>query len=101
RALGVLLKAVKRRPELRAQLFAGIPHDLEYLSVTSNRIDWTDWCQILRNAGSIWSLQELSDLNEAFTRSPTFSSMGVIARLLFNTRGLFDWICKRAVGAGN
>ncbi len=101
RALGVLLDAAKKRTDIAELLLAGVPHSLTYLDDNKNRIDWNEWAVILRNARSIWSLQELSNLNEAFTRSPVFAYVGVIARLLFNARDLFDWICQRSVGAGN
>ncbi len=102
RALGVLLHAATQRgAHAESTLLAGIPHDLAFLKSSKNRVDWDVWCLLLQNAGSMWSLEELSDLNEAFTRSPMFSYVGVIARLLFTSRDLFDWICKRSVGAGN
>ena len=47
----------------------------------------------------MWSLEELSQLNESFMRS-NFTYVGVVARLLFTSRDLFDFICKRQVGGG-
>ena len=100
RALGVLLGAARRRRVDDAVLTAGIPYDLDHLRDTKRRIEWDVWCRILRNARAVWSLEELSRLNEAFMRSPFFAYVGVIARLLFTSRDLFDWICKRQVGGG-
>jgi signal transduction histidine kinase len=97
--LGVLLKAARKRGAEGA-LVDGIAHDVSYLRATKNRVDWSVWCHILRNARSIWSQEELSGLNEAFIGSAFFSYVGVVARFLFTTRNLFDWICKRSVGAG-
>jgi signal transduction histidine kinase len=100
RALGVLLKTARRRQVADPVLLDGVRYDLPYLRNTRNRIEWDAFCRILANARAVWSLQELSDLNEAFMRSPFFSYVGVVARLLFSARDLFDWICKRSVGAG-
>ncbi|HEY6173618.1 MAG TPA: hypothetical protein VIX73_04205, partial [Kofleriaceae bacterium] len=100
RALGVLLKTARRRQVADAVLLDGVRYDLAYLRNTRHRIEWDAFCRILANARAVWSLQELSDLNEAFMRSPFFSYVGVVARLLFSARDLFDWICKRSVGGG-
>src|SRR4051812_10010274 len=100
RALGVLLKSARRRQIADAVLLDGVGHDISFLRNTKNRVEWSEFCQILRNTRAVWSLQDLSDLNEAFMRSPFFSYVGVVARLLFSARDLFDWICKRSVGGG-
>jgi signal transduction histidine kinase len=98
-ALGVVLKAAKRRGVPEAVLVEGTDHDLAYLRNTKNRIDWDAFCQILRNARSAWSLEELSELNESFLRS-FFKYVGIVARLLFTSRDLFDFMLKRGVGGG-
>lgn len=100
RALGVLLKNARRQQIADTILLDGVRHDIAYLRNTKNRVEWAEFCRILRNTRAVWSLQELSDLNEAFMRSPFFSYVGVVARLLFSARDLFDWICKRSVGGG-
>jgi hypothetical protein len=99
RTLAVVLKAARRRAVPDGLLVEGTPYDLAYLRNPKNHIEWSAWCQILRNARSLWTLDELSKLNEAFMRS-SFTYVGVIARLLFTSRDLFDWICKRQVGGG-
>ena len=100
RALGVLLKTARRRQVADAVLLDGVRYDLPYLRNTKHRIEWDAFVRILHNTRAVWSLQELSNLNEAFMRSPFFSYVGVVARLLFSARDLFDWICKRSVGGG-
>src|SRR3954468_15657176 len=100
RSLGVLLKTDRRRQMAGTVLLEGVRHDISYLRNTKNRVEWSEFCQILRNTRAVWTLQELSGLNEAFMRSPFFSYVGVVARLLFSACDLFDWICKRSVGGG-
>ena len=100
RALGVLLKTAKRRRVDARRLLTGVGYDLPYLRDTKHHIDWDAFCTVLRNARDVWSLDELSDLNEEFMRSPFFAYVGVIARMLFTSRDLFDWICKHQVGGG-
>ena len=100
RSLGVILKAAKRRGMADTVLTSGTSYDVPYLRDTKHHIEWEAFCQILRNARTVWSLQELQDLNESFTRSPVFSSVGVIARILFTARDLFAWMQKRDVGGG-
>jgi signal transduction histidine kinase len=100
RTLGVLLKAARRQKLPDAVLFDGVSYDLAHLRNAKNRINWSAFCRILGNARAIWSLAELSDLNESITGSPFFGYIGVVARLLFSARDLFDWICKRSVGGG-
>ena len=100
RALGVVLKAAKRRGTADSVLTSGTSYDIPYLREPKNRIEWEAFCRILRNARTVWTLQELHDLNESFTRSPFFSSVGVIARILFTARDLFAWMQKRDVGGG-
>jgi signal transduction histidine kinase len=99
RTLGVVLKAAKRRRLADSVLLEGVDYDRAYLSNAKNRIGWEVFCQILRNARNAWTLEELSDLNESFMRS-AFAYVGVVARLLFTSRDLFDWILKRGVGGG-
>jgi signal transduction histidine kinase len=100
RALGLLLKTARRHQIADMVLLDGIRHDISYLRNTKNRVEWAEFCRILHNTRAVWTLQQLSDLNEAFMRSPFFSYVGVVARLLFSARDLFDWICKRSVGGG-
>jgi signal transduction histidine kinase len=99
-ALGVILKAARRRGVDSAVITSGTPYDLAYLRDTKHRIEWEEFAQILRNARTVWSLQELHDLNESFTRSPFFSSVGIVARILFNARDLFAFMQKRDTGGG-
>lgn len=99
RALGILLKAARRRG-VEAVLLRGVPYDLAHLRTTRNHIEWPVFCRILRNAGEVWGLAELSDLNKAFMESAYFAYVGLIARQLFDARDLFDWICKQQVGGG-
>lgn len=98
RALSQLLKAGARTRVPDALFTEGVPYSIEYLRTSSNRITWAEFCRILRNARARWSLQELSDINES--PSPFFSYVGVISRLLFTSRDLFEWIQKRSVGGG-
>lgn len=100
RALGVLLKAAKRQQLDASTLTNGVDYDLAYLSNTKNRIGWETFARILRNSRAHWSLAQLSELNESFMRSPFFSYVGLISRLLFTSRDLFTWMQKRAVGGG-
>jgi signal transduction histidine kinase len=99
RTLAVVLKAARRRQLPDAVLVADTAYEIEYLRDPKNHVEWSAWCQILHNAREVWSLEELSKLNESFMRS-AFTAVGVIARLLFTSRDLFDWICKRQVGGG-
>ena len=99
RTLGVVLKEARRRGLPDDLLVAGTPYDLAYLRNSKNHVEWSEWCQILRNARQFLSLEQMSDLNESFFRS-SFTAVGVIARMLFTSRDLFDWICKRQVGGG-
>jgi len=100
RTLGILFKAARRRKLADDLLTEGVPYDIEYLRSSKNRIEWSVFCRILRNSRAAFSLQDLSDLNEAFMRSPFFSYVGVIARILFTTHDLYDWINKNQVGGG-
>lgn len=100
RTLGMVLKLARRQNRADAQLLAGVSYDIDYLRNTKNRIEWDAFCRILVNARAIWSLEELSDQSELLIRSPFVSYVGIVARLLFSTRDLFDWICKRSVGHG-
>src|SRR5688572_4352544 len=100
RALGVIFKAAKRRKIDDAVLAEGSGHDVAYLRDTKNRIPWESFCRVLRNARAHWSLEELSDLNEAFTKSPVFSTVGIVARILFTARDLFAYLQKKSVGGG-
>ena len=100
KALGVVLKAAKRRKLPDDVLTAGLAYDLDYLANTKNHIEWDAFCVFLRNARTVWSFEELSSFNEAFMRSPMVSTIGVFARLLFTARDLFAWVQKRSVGGG-
>jgi len=100
RALGVVLKAASRNNVPEATITEGTPYALAHLRNAKNRIEWDVFVRVLSNLRHVWTLEEMSDLNEAFMRSPFFSYVGVVARLLFTSRDLFDWICKRNVGGG-
>ena len=100
RALGMVLKTARQRQIASSVLLAGVSYDIDYLHDTKKRIEWNAFCRILVNARAMWSLEEFSDHSERFIRSPFVAYVGVVARLLFSARDLFDWICKRSVGHG-
>ncbi|HEX2686872.1 MAG TPA: ATP-binding protein [Kofleriaceae bacterium] len=100
RALGMVLKLARQQKLADAQLLAGVNYDIDFLRNTKNRIEWDAFCRILTNARALWSLEEFSDQSELFIQSPFVAYVGVVARLLFSPRDLFDWVCKRSVGHG-
>jgi signal transduction histidine kinase len=100
RALGLVLKIARRQQVADSVLLAGVSYDVDYLHNTNNRIEWDAFCRILQNVRAIWSLEELSNQSERFIQSPFVAYVGVVARLLFSTRDLIDWVCKRSVGHG-
>ncbi len=78
-----------RSPEL---LLAGTRYSLPDLRQSQNRIDWSEFVQIMRNAGQIWTSQQFVELGGSFMRSPLIRAFTVVARLLFSTRDFYLWI---------
>jgi signal transduction histidine kinase len=100
RALGGVIKAVSRRKINESILIEGTGYSIEYLRNAKNRIEWDVFCQILRNTRKVWSFEDLSKINQEYVKTPFFSYLGVVSRLLFNSRDLFAWIAKQSVGGG-
>ncbi len=100
KALGTVLKIAKKQRVPDELLTRGLDVDIGFLRNPKNHVDWSMFAGVLRNSREVWSLDELCDFGVSFMRSPFFSYVGVLGRLLFNARDLFDWICKRTVGGG-
>ena len=100
KALGTVLKIAKKQRVPDELLTRGLDVEIGVLRNPKNHVDWSVFAGVLRNSREVWSLEELCDFGVSFMRSPFFSYVGVLGRLLFNARDLFDWICKRTVGGG-
>jgi len=75
-----------------AALLDGVPYSLQHLRDKHERIDWSAFLQIMRNAGRIWSDAELVSMGGAFLRSPFMRPAALIARLLFSTKDFYSWV---------
>ncbi len=99
--LDVFFQQLRREKRPPSVLAVGLPVPVEHLLRRQNRIDWAVFVQFMRNAGAIWTPQELSAVGEAFFLSRGMRAMSLIARLLFDAPGFYRWVFEKQTGAGD
>ncbi len=94
----VRLAKMNLRPDL---LVEGTGLSLAHLKNKHERIDWAVFARIMRNAGKVWTPDQLVELGADFFRTPYMRPFALIARLLFSATDFYRWLFAKGNGVGN
>jgi signal transduction histidine kinase len=75
--------------------------ELATLKDKHERIDWVDFCAVMRNVRKHFSDLEYVALGRQYFRSPGLRFAFVVARLLLTPMGFYRWLNSPRAGAGN
>jgi signal transduction histidine kinase/CheY-like chemotaxis protein len=73
-------------------LMQGLPYDLPHLLNKHERIDWDSSCQLLRNARTVWSSEELEAIGREIPASPFLKPFLVMAGALYSPADVYNWM---------
>jgi signal transduction histidine kinase len=74
---------------------------LETLHDKKGRIDWADFCAVMRNVRRHFTDDQFVELGRSYMRSPGLRFAFVIARLLLSAMDFYRWFNKPKEGVGN
>jgi len=101
KVFAILFKPLKAKGVSLESLVVGTDVPAARLRSKKDRIDWIDYCTIMRNARPHFTDEEYVELGRAWMRSPGLKFAFVIARLLFSAMDFYRWMNKPRDGVGN
>ena len=101
RALDMFFRAAGKGRIPLESLAAGTGYSVAYLRDKHERIEWSSFVRFMRNAGVLWSQDELVAMSAGFLRSPLLRAIVAPARLLFSPEDLYRWGMGQKHGAGD
>ncbi len=102
RVLPVFIRAAQKKGQLPELLTRGTGHDLTHFLDKNARIDWQEFVTFMKNAGELFSDEELTELGRETFRNPMIRYMSAIAKMLFTATEFYRWVFeKTSTGAGS
>src|SRR5689334_10740804 len=95
RVLPVFIRAAEKKGQAPELLTVGTGHDLAHFLDKNARIDWQVFVTFMKNAGRIFSDDELTELGRETFRNPMIRYMSVIARMLFSATEFYRWVFEK------
>lgn len=99
--LDVFFRQLEEKNVPAERLVEGTSIAVSTLRNKDRRIDWSDFVAIMRNAGHVFTEDELIAIGRSYFASPMIRFISVIARLLFSPMEFYRWMNKARDGAGN
>ena len=84
-----------------AQIVAGTQVEVARLERSKERLDWADYCDVMRNVRSHFTDDEYVELGREYLRAPGLRFVFVIARMLMSPLDFYRWFSKPREGVGN
>ncbi len=91
RALDIFFRVLRSEKEL-AKLIEGSRYDVAHLRNKHERIEWSEYAIIARNAGALVGENVLEEMGGSILRSPFLRSIMLPARLLFSPEDFYKWV---------
>ncbi len=82
-------------------LVEGTGYSVQHLRNKNERIEWEAFLRFMRNAGRVWSNEELVEVGKAFFDSQYIRPVAVVARLLSSATDVYRWIFEKSKGVGD
>lgn len=94
KAVLVLLQDLKQRGADPEEFLFQVPYDLEYLTDQSQRISWQALAQLMDNVSYRVGItdEELVQIGRKFVQTPLYSTLSLIARMLFTLPEFYVWM---------
>jgi signal transduction histidine kinase len=94
-------KALAKKGVDRTTIVEGTNVPFETLLDGKGRIDWADYCAIMRNMRKHFTDDEYVELGRSFLRAPGLKFAFVIARLALSPMDFYRWFSTPRNGVGN
>lgn len=94
-------KALAAKGVDRASIVEGTKVPFEKLLDSKARIDWADYCDVMRNMRRHFTDEEYVELGRDFLRAPGLRFAFVIARLALSPMDFYRWFSTPRNGVGN
>ncbi len=101
KVLDVFFRDLRKRRRPAEAFVRGVPYDLAHLTNRHERVDWDAFLTLMRNAGELWTDDELIALGGGFVSSPLMLPVTIVARLLFTPMDFYRWVNSPGSGGGN
>lgn len=101
RALEIVVNAARQKGIADDEVVASSGVSYERLRHRKERIDWSQFCAIMRNLRAHITDDEYVELGRKYMRSRNMRFAFVIARLVFSPLDIYRWFSKPRAGVGN
>lgn len=68
-----------------------IPYPLEYLLDKHERIEWSVYCQLMKNIRPFFTDEEIENIGSVWAKSPLYRPWAMLMKLLFNLGKSLPW----------
>jgi len=92
KALEPLFRGLNRKNLPASVLAEGIPYSLKHLTNRRERIEWSVYCRIIEKARQHFAPEDFEELGMVFGRSPYWTPVSIVARLLFTPMDCYHWL---------
>ena len=101
RATAIFIDKLESDPDQLQRLLSGVGKDATYLKNQDNRISWTAFCTLMRNAENIWAKEELISIGGEWIHSPLAARLSGLLRLFFRPADIYKWGARNDKGKAN
>ncbi|MEO8548614.1 MAG: ATP-binding protein [Kofleriaceae bacterium] len=98
---GLFFPKLKEKGISDQQLVEGTRVDVARLRQPKDRMDWADYCDVMRNMRKLFTDEEYVELGREYLRQPALKFVFVIARMLMSPLDFYRWFSKPREGVGN
>lgn len=92
RVFEMLFRALKKKGVPADALANGSGYSLHQLQNKHERIDWSAYCRVMKNAEQIWTEAEMIEIGGAWIDSPVFRHTRLIVGALFIPKHFYEWV---------
>lgn len=101
RAIGILFSELEKKGLSPETLAKGTDYSVAHLCNVKERVSWSGYCRVMKNATKIWNDEEFMDMGERLFDRPEMKYITVVIRLLYSPKEAYKWIVQPKIGAGN
>ncbi|MDB4928486.1 MAG: hypothetical protein JWM10_970, partial [Myxococcaceae bacterium] len=94
RVFEIFLTELERRGVDPASVCRGTGVSPATLADKNARIDWSEFRLVMGNLGEVFTRAELATIGRTHIASPLLVPISLVARLLFNTREIYEYWCQ-------
>ncbi len=96
RILEMFFRELKKKGLPESVLIEGVGYSLGHFQDKHERIDWSAFVLLMRNAERIWTREEITEMGGAWIDSPFLRHIRLISNALFTPKQFYQWLSKDA-----